>query len=278
LGGPREAPRSGFQSYPSEYSEPKVRARSEKFADHYSQARQFYISQTKVEQDHIAASFTFELSKVETPAIRARMVSHLLNVDKGLAGRVAQALGLRELPQPAEAAMPTRMDLKESPALSILGNPPESFKGRKVGALVTDGVSIDLVRALKKALDKEGTALEFIGPTVGGVKASDGSLIEIQEQINGGPSVLYDAVAVLPSRDGIEILAREAAVRDFVSDAFAHLKFIAYVDSALPLLEKVVGRDDLDAGFVRLKDAKDVPKFIQTCRKLRFWERTEAKV
>jgi catalase len=51
----------------------KRRIRSETFADHYSQARQFYLSQTPVEQSHIAAAFTFELSKVETPAIRARM-------------------------------------------------------------------------------------------------------------------------------------------------------------------------------------------------------------
>src|SRR6202045_3993388 len=98
LGGPREAAQSGFHSYPAEESGPKVRVRSEKFADHYSQARQFYISQTKVEQAHIAASFTFELSKVENPAIRGRLVSHLLNVDKGLADGVAKALRLKTTP------------------------------------------------------------------------------------------------------------------------------------------------------------------------------------
>jgi catalase len=42
------------------------------------------------------------LSKVET-AIRARM-SHLRNVDDGLAQKVAEGLRLKEMPKPAEPA------------------------------------------------------------------------------------------------------------------------------------------------------------------------------
>ena len=100
-GGPRETPDVGFHSYPAEEKGPKVRIRSDTFADHYSQARQFYISQTPIEQTHIAAAFTFELSKVERPEIRSRMVSHLLNVDSQLAEKVAQGLGLlRDCPVP----------------------------------------------------------------------------------------------------------------------------------------------------------------------------------
>ena len=274
LGGPREAPDFGFHSYPAEESGPKVRARSERFADHYSQARQFYISQTKLEQSHIAASFAFELSKVETPAIRARMVAHLLNVDKGLAETVAKAVGLRELPKPASAARPTRNDLMESPALSIHRNCLETIEGRKVGALITHGVSMALLEDLKNALEKEGASLEFIAPRAGEVEASDGSWIRVQQSIDGGPSVLYDAVALLPARDAGPLLAKDPAARDFVADAFAHAKFVGYVKSAMPLLEKVVGHDDLDAGFIELKDTKDVVKFVRACRKLRFWERT----
>ena len=273
MGGPRESPQAGFHSYPAEESGPKLRIRAEKFADHYSQARQFYISQTKVEQNHIAAAFSFELSKVETPAIRARMVSHLLNVDKGLAEKVGQAVGIRDMPHPAKAAMPTRTELKESPALSILRNGPERFEGRKVGALVTEGVSADMVKALKDALDKEGALLEFVAPMAGEVKASDGSSIVIQQKIDGGPSVLYDAVVLLPSRDHVKVLARHPAARDFVADAFAHSKFIAYVEDAMPLLERVIGHDDVDDGFIELKEAGDMTKFVEVCRKLRFIER-----
>ena len=151
-GGPRESPEKGFRSYPADEEGPKLRIRSETFADHYSQARQFYVSQTEVEQNHIADALIFELSKVERLEIRARMVSHLLNIHTDLAKQVADGLRLKEMPKPADAAKPTRKDLKKSPALSILLNGPESFKGRKVGALVTDGVDIDILKALKAAL------------------------------------------------------------------------------------------------------------------------------
>jgi catalase len=277
IGGPRETPDRGFHSFASEEEGPKLRVRAEKFADHYSQARQFYISQTEVEQGHIAASFTFELSKVERADIRSRMVSHLLNVDKGLAQKVAQGLRLPEVPKPAEPARRPLTNLKPSPPLSILRNAPTKFTGRKMGALVSDGVDAELVQALRKALQKEGAMLELIAPMVGGVEASDGSMLEAQQKIDGGPSVLYDSVALLISDEGAQLLANEASVRDFIADAFAHCKFIGYVDTAKPLLVKALGDGYLDGGFLELKSSRDTTKFVETCRKLRFWDR-ESKV
>jgi catalase len=198
-GGPRESPERGFRTLQVEEGGQKLRVRAELFADHYSQARQFYLSQTATEQTHIKDAFVFELSKVETPAIRARMVSHLLNVDEDLAKEVAFGLGLKELPKAAEPARPVLKDLPASPALSIIRNGPKDFKGRKVGALVTDGVDARLLTALREAVEAEGAMLELVAPMVGGVTATDGTLIPVQQKINGGPSVLYDAVAVLPS-------------------------------------------------------------------------------
>ena len=224
-GGPREVPDRGFHTYPAVEEGPKRRVRSETFADHYSQARQFYISQTKVEQDHIAAALTFELSKVETVAIRSRLVSHLRNIDEGLASTVGQGLRLKEMPAPATAARPTRQDLKPSPALSIVKNGPKSFAGRVVGALVTDGVDVAILKTLKSTLTKEGAMLKLIAPQVGGVKASDGTWFDADERLEGGPSVLFDAVALLPSADGVTALAKNPAARDFVADAVAHCKF-----------------------------------------------------
>jgi catalase len=272
-GGPREDHERGFHSYPTEEADSKLRIRARSFADHYSQARQFYISQTPIEQNHIADSFTFELSKVEDPEIRGRMVSHLLNVDDELAVKVANGLGLQHMPKRAEAVEPTRTDLEPSLALSILHNGPVNFEGRKVGALVTDGVDSDLLAGLKKALDKEGATLEFIAPTIAGVKASDGLWIEANQKIDGGPSVLYDAVALLTAKHGHDQLANNPAARDFVTDAFAHSKFIAYTDAAKSFLITVLGADKLDDGFIELGEDKSIAKFIQECRKLRFWER-----
>jgi catalase len=275
-GGPREVPERGFRSVPVVESGEKRRVRAELFADHYSQARQFYLSQTAVEQTHIKDAFVFELSKVETPAIRARVVSHLLNVDETLAKRVAEGIGLDAMPAAAEPARPVIRDLKPSPALSIVGNAPNTFKGRKIGVLVSDGTDADVLKGVMEAAKAEGAMLEFVAPKVGGFTCSAGKKHEAQQKINGGPSVLYDAVVVIPSAEGAKLLMREATARDFVNDAYAHAKFIGYAESAKPLFEKA-GLTEMDEGFVALKSAVDARRFVEACRKLRFWQR-EAKV
>src|SRR6202012_815534 len=127
--GPRESPQRGFVPFPVVEEGAKQRIRAESFADHYSQARQFFISQTRGEQHHIAAALTFELSKVKTPAIRERMVSHLLNIDEELAQTGGEALGLAAMPKAAAAAVAAREDIEPSPALSIVQKGPNRFEG-----------------------------------------------------------------------------------------------------------------------------------------------------
>jgi catalase len=272
-GGPREDPVRGFTTFPATEAGEKRRLRPESFADHYSQARQFWRSQTGVEQAHIAEAFTFELSKVETPRIRARMVAGLRNVDEGLARTVATGLGLDPLPEPLEPARTPVDDLAPSPALSIVLNGPTSFAGRKVGALVTEGTDLELLGALRSALEAEGALLELVAPTVGGIAGHDGDRIPADQSVAGGPSVLYDAVALLPSREGAAQLAADAAARDFVTDAVAHQKYVGHVHGAAPLLEAAGVAGSVDEGFVPLSDAGSVDVFLQACRRLRHWER-----
>ena len=274
--GPRESPQQGFRSFADTEEGQKVRLRAESFADHYSQARQFFQSQTAPEQRHIAMALTFELSKVETPVIRERMVAHLRNIDESLATAVADKLGIKKLPEPADAAVAPRDDLKPSPALSIIENGPDSFAGRKLGVLVSPGADAALLKKLQAAIDKEGAVMEVVAPKVGGVEAADGSWIEARHMVDGGPSVLFDAVALVVSEQGAERLAGEAAARDFVADAFAHCKFIAFTAEAVPLLEKAGVDPQADEGLVPLGDAKAAKAFVETCRKLRLWSRETA--
>lgn len=274
-GGPRETPK-GFRSYPQEVSGPKVRERPDTFADHYSQARQFYISQTKVEQAHIAAALTFELSKVKTPVIRERMVSHLLNIDQALAKEVAEGLRIENLPTPAEPAIKPRTDLPESPALSILRNGPQGFAGRKLGVLVTDGADAALLADLRAAVAEVGAMMEIVAPQVGGITASDGSFIAADEQLDGAPSVLFDAVAVLPSKEGVSELVLKPPARDFVADAFAHYKFVAWSAAARELFDTAGLSAELDGGFFALEEGASAGQFIDACAALRFWDRAGA--
>ncbi|MFT2215583.1 catalase [Rhizobium giardinii] len=274
--GPRESPQKGFPAFADQVEGQRVRLRAESFADHYSQARQFFISQTAPEQRHIVMALTFELSKCENPVIRERMISHLLNVDETLGTAVADKLGIKQLPEPADAAVRPRDDLPASPALSIIKNGPDSFAGRKVGVLVSQGADAALLKKLQTAIEKEGAVMEVVAPKVGGVEAADGSWVEARHMIDGGPSVLFDAVALILTEEGAERLTGEAAARDFVADAFAHCKFIGFTAGAAPLLQKAGVDPEADEGLIGLDNPKAIASFIQSCRGLRLWSREMA--
>ena len=272
--GPREDPAGGFRSFPEPVGGVKQRVRSERFADHYSQARQFYVSQTPVEQAHIVDAFVFELSKCEQPGIRARMVANLRNVDEDFARRVADGLRLASYPEPSTPVRPPITDLEPSPALSILRNGPSSFAGRKFGVLVTDGSDLALLQAIRKAATAEGAMVELVAPQVGGVVMSDGNLLPAHQKIDGGPSVLYDAVVVMASEEGAALLAADPAAKDFVSDAHAHCKFVGYTTSSQALFDAAGLTPLMDLGYLPIGTKASVTAFIEACREVRCWART----
>ncbi|MGR3757093.1 MAG: catalase [Tranquillimonas sp.] len=270
--GPREHPLEGYTSFRQTVQGEKARLRPESFNDHYSQARLFYISQTDVEQAHIRDALVFELSKCEMEAVRIRIVSHLLNIDEGLAQGVAANLGIDEMPAPAPAAQRTRTDLSESPALSIVKNGPGSFKGRVIGVLTSDGADAETLDALQAAAEAEGAKIKIVAPRIGGIVDSAGKKRPADEKVDGGPSVLFDAVAVVPGQETAQDLARHPAARDFLADAWAHSKFIALAPAADPLAQ-MAGVQSRDGGCIALNDASAAQTFVQACRELRYWDR-----
>lgn len=270
--GPRECPTKGFKSYPEKRSGEKLRERSEKFSDHYSQARQFYLSQTPVEQKHIADALIFELSKVDNPQIRTRLVSHLLNIHEGLAQAVFAGLGLKEKILPFQHSHKVKENLTPSKALSILLNPPKTFMGRKVGILATDGLQDSLFHALVRRIEEEKSTYEVIALTVGGVTTKNGNLVTAHHKLEGAPSVLFDAVIVLSSPEGIHALLYHPIARQFLVDAFMHLKTIGYDHDSKLLFEKA-GISNLDEGCIDITKEEDANTFILACRKIRLWKR-----
>lgn len=268
---PRECPVHGFKTHPETESGDKIRKRSETFADHYSQARLFFRSMTPPEQNHIASALAFELAKVEFPAIRERMLAHLGLIDSSLQQTVADALGL-PLPDASlvKPAVPPR-DLPLSPSLSLISKDPGTLKGRKAAIFITEGADAGLLASLLAAIKKEKAAVELIAPKIGGVTLSDGSLQEVDHALSGGPSVLFDTVAVLASEAAIGDLVTEAAAVNWVRDAFGHLKVIAYSPEAAPLMEAAsVVEDD---GTVELAGPKEARAFITAAKAGRRWDR-----
>lgn len=269
--GPREHPLMGYVSYPQPVEGPKVRLRPESFADHYSQARQFYVSQTGIEQRHLEQALIFELSKCQVPDIRSRMVAHLCNIDANLAENVAQGLGLRQLPEPAPAAREPRQDLPEIRGLSILKKGPDSFAGRILGVLCAEGCDGAVLGQLVAQAVTEGARVKLVCPTIQGVTDSDGLHHPAHEMLRAGKSVLFDAVAILGGAEGEELAAHPAA-QDFLRDAHVHCKFIG-LHRASALVAACGLADVLDGGHVDLKEEGAAAAFVTGCRELRFWPR-----
>jgi catalase len=249
IGGPREDPKGGFRTAPVLQDGTKVRLRPESFADHYSQARLFYRSQTEIEQAHLAGALVFELSKCTLDHVRERVLANLQNVDAGLAQRVADGLNI---PLPARSAAAVEpMDMKLSPALRIVGKYPETLMGRALGILVTDGADGAVVEAVREAAEAEGATVKIVAPKVGGVALKSGKQLKADGQLAGTPSVIFDAVALVMSQDGCARLLGESAAVDFVHNAFVHLKAIGFTPEAQPLLDKAGVA--LDEGVVDLR-------------------------
>jgi catalase len=269
--GPRECPATGFTTFAHQASEDeqgdKLRVRGELFADHYSQARLFFLSLTDNEQAHVASAFTFELSKVTAEHVRARAVGNLRNVDEGLAKRVADAIGM-DLP-PKNKAARALIEMDPSPALSIQKNMKETISGRSIGILYADGSDGKVIKSLVAGIQQKGGRAILIAPKAGGATLADGSKLKADGQLAGTPSQTVDAIAVVLSADGCKLLLKEAAAVQFVMDAFGHLKAIGHTAEAKPLLDKAgVEPDD---GITALGDI-----FLSAAAK-RFYDR-EPKV
>jgi catalase len=265
---PRVDPARGLHSFAEPLAGDKLRIRSESFADHFSQALQFFKSQTEPEQNHIIAAFIFELSKVEAVAVRERMVGQLANVDPEIAQRVANGLGLQGKVKPVPTTVQARQDLPPSPALSILGKALKTAEGRVIGCLVADGSDAGVVTAVKKAAKTAGAEVKIVAPKVGGAIATDGKLIEADFQLAGGSSVLFDAVFVALSADAAAQLSLEASAVSWVHDAYAHLKVIGATAEAQALLDKAGVVED--EGILIEPEAT---KFIDRIASGRLWDR-----
>jgi catalase len=251
----------------------KGRVRAASFADHYTQARLFFRSQTLIEQSHMVGALVFELSKVATSEIRSRIVGHLRNVDESLAQRVGVGLGMAEFPPPAQTRVAAQQ-MQPSRPLSIVANMKPTLEGRCIGVLVDDGSDAKQVKRIVDAARRAKAAVKIVAPKIGGATLSDGSQLPADGQLAGTPSIVFDAVAIIVNNSAAARLVKEAAACDFVRHAFGHLKAIAFSEDAKALLEACgIKEAQRDEGVV---PAEEVETFIAAAA-TRQWER-EAKV
>jgi catalase len=241
-GCPFQAGAAGFVSFPEprEGGDHKVRGKAERFADHYTQATLFWNSQTDVEKRHIIGAFRFELSRVQTPAVRERMVSGLMNVAAELAQRVAAGLGIREMPTPMPKVLTRDVtpEVSVSPALSLFARPGDrSIRTRRVAILLADGCDGAALVTLADRLTSEGAVPRFVSATLGPVQAAAGDAIEVDVSLEAAPAVLYDALVILDGDEAISALGADGRTLEFVKDQYRHCKPILALGSGKQLLD-----------------------------------------
>ena len=233
----------GFVSVPARISakeeQGKVRAKPEKFADHYTQARLFFESQSPVEQAHIAAAFRFELSKVTVPAIRERMVSSLRNASEELAQKVAMGLGMLQLPHPMPLALadPAPAEVVKSPALSLLARPGDgSIRGRKVAILVAPGVEGEAIAQVQAALVAGGAVARLVGTRIGPMVTASGDTVDADASMENEPGFLFDGLVLPDGVEALAALAQDGHTMEFIKDQFRHCKPILALGESHVLL------------------------------------------
>ena len=288
---PQEVPiaEGGNVTYPEAVSGPKIRVRSESFGDHYGQARLFWNSMSPVEKLHITRAQQFELGKVETQAVRQRMLGHLFKINRTLGELVAPAIG--EAPpnpngEPTDAEMMKLLANAVSETSASGGlqktseltqeNQPKSAKGRKIAVLATDGANGGSLETLKAALEAAGAVVEVVATHLGELKTADGAALTAAKTLLTTPSVVYDAVVVADGAASVKTLLSQGAALLFVAEAFKHGKAVGASGAGLELLQKAGLKVAPDHGVLDVSSG--AADFVKAVAQHRFWNRPDDAV
>jgi catalase len=285
LGGgcPFQAGAAGFTSFREPIAGDKVRGKPERFADHYTQATLFWKSQTPIEQEHIINAFRFELTRVQTPAIRERTLAMLANVAQELAESVAEGLGMALPPaQPRAMQNPPVPEVESSPALSLFSRPGDpNIRMRRIAILVAEGVNGRAVAALRDGLSREQAVPRFVGTRLGTVRTADGDELEADITFETMPSVLFDALVVAGGDEEDPGPVRSGEAVEFIRDQYRYCKPILVLKGGKSLVESAgvkftLPSGELDPGVLYFEDQDyDVilPQFIEAIAAHRHFER-----
>lgn len=277
----------GFQSLPGPVESPKLRRRPPGFDDHFRQATLFWNSQSGPERERLVAAFQRELSRVESAAIRQRVVDNLAHVDARLARKVAEPLGLAP-PDPRAAAgragfrappegAADRAAIERAAGLSLEA-PPVGITSRRVAILVAQGVEVGAMKVLQQALQDQGALTRVLAAHLGVVATSSGQQLAVDHTFAGMPSVLFDAVMVPAGAASAQALTAQGDALHFILEAYRHGKPLCLIGEAAALLRRFVPEGEALPGVVfgRNEPADRLPmaqEFIHAIARHRHWGR-----
>jgi catalase len=240
----------GYVHYQEPVDGAKIRRRTERFKDYFSQAKLFFNSMSPPEKQHLIDAARFELGRVESAVVRQRMVAMFDLVDRELATRVAERIGVQpptgpgveirdaagEVLRAVELTAEKGRSVQVSPALSQMNTVKGTIKSRRVAVLLAPGFDGVELQAVKAALESGGAHPDTVSLALGVVKAADGTPVPVDKTSQVAASVLYDAVFVPGGGAHVQTLSELDEVGRFLAEAFKHGKSIGVLDEAAQLL------------------------------------------
>jgi catalase len=290
---PQTAPpeKGGYVHYAEKVEGRKVRARSESFNDHYTQARMFWNSLTPPEQQHLVEAFHFELGKVDTIEIRQRMVDHFAHIDEELAMRCAKGVGIKgpsaEVKKEERMAVPVtgKRSVDRSEAISVSNTRKDTIKGRRIAILAAEGIDLDSLLELKESMMDQDATVEIIAMHQGSLGKARGKEVKVDKSYVTTGSIMYDAVFV-PGGKGVDTLITQGDALQFINEAFRHCKPIGAVGEGVNLLQAAhllntqlaaeKSKETItDKGVVTSRSGMNgfTQKFVEAIAMHRHWER-----
>ncbi|GAB3792603.1 hypothetical protein GCM10028868_08070 [Virgibacillus kimchii] len=241
----------------------KVRARSESFKDHFSQATMFWNSMSKQEKEHIISAFSFELGKVKSKDVRKQVVDMFAHVDLAMAREISGNIGVHA---PEEGGSDVE---KSSPALSM-EDTAYSPATRKVAVLLTDGFEGEDVKNILEQLERKKMYVEIVSDKQGMIKGTKDVKVEADHTFVTADPVLFDAVYAAGGMEKSKEFDSNASY--YLKEAFSHFKPIGATHEGKDLIKA----QNLSAQSGVIMEASVnsfAEQFTEAVSKHRFWDR-----
>jgi catalase len=244
----------GFTTYHEKVAGIKARLKSRKFKEHISQAQLFYNSLAPHEKLHYQQALSFELDHCDDPIVYNRMAERLAQIDVEMAQKVSSLIATEDKPSTTAYTNHGR----KSAALSQAYYDPKTptIATRRIALLIADGYDSAVYTSVKAAITGAGGVPWTIAPRrreifPEGASGKAGSGVVADHHLEGQRSTMFDALFLVPGKKSVETLAASGRARQWVTEAFGHLKAIAAPGEAAQLIQQTVGHVAL------LKDAAE---------------------
>ncbi|MEA1855131.1 catalase [Cytobacillus sp. OWB-43] len=262
-----EESEGGYAHYQEKVEGRKIRERSDSFEDHFSQATLYWNSLSDIEKEHTISAFQFELSKVESQAVKERVVEMFSHVNSDLANRIAEKVGVDAVENKNETTT-----AKSSPALSQQ-NTIFSAATRKLAIIVTDGFEGEKAKSIINDLQEAGVNPCIISDRLGTIRGSGGVELQAKHTFASDSSVVFDGVYLIGS-DEVDATFKHDALL-FIDEAYQHFKPIAATGDAIYWI-KDLDYPSEEGILLEEQSGNDFAKqIIDALSAHRFWNRSQ---